>query len=149
MRLSPILFFPLLAVSLVAAEPEKKSEKAAKPEAPAAAPTPLTEEQKNALAAIDSRMVGLEAIVAKVDDVDYKDDCLKAVADLKKRRKALETNYDQGLTEALMHSLISRYQIVALWLTPPRLPPPAGFVPVAKPAPKKGGGSTDNAPGTY
>lgn len=148
MRRSTLLLLPLLAVGLFAAEPEKKSEKPAK--APAeVAPTPLTDEQKTALAAIDARIVGLEAIVAKVDDADYKDDCVKAVADLKKRRKALETSYDQGLSEALMHSVISRYQIVALWLTPPRLPPPAGFVPVAKPTPKKGSGSSDNAPGTY
>ncbi len=149
MRPSTCLLFPLFALGLVAAEPEKKSEKVTKAEVEAVVATPLTDEQKNALTAIDARIVGLEAIVAKVDDADYKDDCQKAVADLKKRRKALETTYDQGLSEALMHSVISRYQVVALWLTPPRLPAPPGFVPVAKPAPKKGAGSSDNAPGTY
>lgn len=109
----------------------------------------LTPEQKTALAAVDARMVGLEAIVAKVDDADYKADCLAAVADLKKRRLDMDKEFDQGLYEILMHSLISRYQVVALWLKPPALPPPAGWVapPPRKPESKRG--SSDNAPGTY
>lgn len=151
MRTSTCLLLPLFALGLAAAEPaEKKSAPVTKAEVEAVAATPLTPEQKTALAAIDARMVGVEAIIAKVDDVDYKADCDKSVADLKKRRTALETNFDQGLYEALMHSVITRYQIVALWLTPPRLPAPPGYVPVAKPAPKgKKSGSSDNSPGTY
>jgi hypothetical protein len=37
---------------------------------------------------------------------------------------ALEKNYDQGRYEALMHSVISRYQIIALWLKAAPLPSP-------------------------
>ena len=109
----------------------------------------LTPDQKSALAAVDARMVGLEALVAKVDDADYKADCLAAVADLKKRRMEMEKNFDQGLYEVLMHSLISRYQVVALWLKPPALPPPAGWVAPAVKKPQGKPGSSDNAPGSY
>jgi hypothetical protein len=90
---------------------------------------PLTPEQVAALQAIDVRVAGVESLAVKIDDAAYKVSTDAAIADLKKRRKALERNFDAGLYEALMHSVISRYQIVALWLTAPRLPSPG-----AKPA---------------
>lgn len=86
---------------------------------------PLTDEQKRALHAIDVRLAGVEALAQKIDDAAYRKTTESAIADLKRRRKALEKNFDAGLHESLMHSVISRYQIIALWLTPPRLPPPA------------------------
>ena len=121
----------------------------AKPEPAAVAPVTLTGDQKTALAAVDARLKGVEAIIAKVDDPDYKIECVKSLEDLTKRKVALEKNFDQGLHEALMHSVISRYQVVALWLTPPRVPLPAGRIanPIMKPKPNKG--PSDNAPGTY
>jgi hypothetical protein len=124
-----------------------KPEKPSKSEVEAVVPAPLTDEAKTALAAIDARMVGVEEIAKKVDDPDYKKEVGDQIADLKKRRLALEKNYDQGLSEALMHSVISRYQIIALWLKPPALPPPPGFkVPPPRPKSEKKG---DNAPGNY
>jgi len=88
-------------------------------------PIPLTAEQTTALTAIDVRIAAIETLAAKVDDAKYKAGVLSAVRDLKRRRIALESNFEPGLYESLMHSVISRYQIVALWLTPPRLPPPS------------------------
>jgi hypothetical protein len=101
-------------------------------EKPAKAPAvsiPLTPEQKTALEAVDARIAGIETLIAKIDDAAYKAASIGAVADLKRRRVSLEKNFEAGLYESLMHSVISRYQIVALWLTPPRLPGPG-----AKPA---------------
>ena len=95
---------------------------------PPAAPTitiPLTPEQKAALQAVDVRIAGVEALVAKVDDAAYRENCAAAVRDLKKRRAGLEKNFDPALYESLMHSVISRYQVIALWLTPPRVAPRA------------------------
>lgn len=86
---------------------------------------PLTDEQKAALRAVDVRLAGLEALLAKVDDPTYRAKEASAVADMKKRRKGLERNFDPMTYESLMHSVISRYQVIALWLTPPRLPGPA------------------------
>lgn len=86
---------------------------------------PLTAEQKTALRAVDVRIAGVESLVAKIDDPAQKAAHVTAVADLKKRRAAMEKNFDPGLYETLMHSVISRYQTVALWLTPPRVPGPA------------------------
>lgn len=95
---------------------------------------PLTSEQKAALHAVDVRMAGVEALLAKIDDPDYKATAIKVLADLQKRRAAMGKNFDQGLYEALMHAVISRYQTVALWLTPPRTSGP-GAKPVTVPAP--------------
>ena len=86
---------------------------------------PLTPEQKTALQAVDVRIAGVEALVAKVDDAAYRENCIAAVQDLKRRRVSLEKNFDPALYESLMHSVISRYQVIALWLTPPRLAPRA------------------------
>lgn len=94
------------------------------PPAPAVI-VPLTAEQKTALRAVDVRIAGVESLVAKIDDPAQKAANVTAVADLKKRRAAMEKNFDPGLYETLMHSVISRYQTVALWLTPPRVPGPA------------------------
>jgi hypothetical protein len=84
----------------------------------------LTPEQKTALAAVDVRLAAVEALAAKIDDADYKTEVEKQIEDLKKRRLALEKNFDPALYETLMHSVISRYQVTALWLKPPPLPPP-------------------------
>ena len=95
---------------------------------PPPAPTitvPLTPEQKAALQAVDVRIAGVEALTAKVDDSAYRENCLSAVKDFKRRRASLEQNFEPGLYEALMHSVISRYQVIALWLTPARLAPRA------------------------
>ena len=91
------------------------------PGAPAVS-VPLTAAQKTALRAVDVRIAGVESLVAKIGEPVQQAANLTAVADLKKRRAALEKNFDPGLYEALMHSVISRYQTVALWLTPARLP---------------------------
>lgn len=86
---------------------------------------PLTDEQKAALRAVDVRLAGLEGLLAKVDDPVYRAKEEKAVIDMKKRRAGLEKNFDPMTYETLMHSVISRYQVIALWLAPPRLPGPA------------------------
>ena len=85
---------------------------------------PLTDEQKAALRAVDVRIGGIEALLGKVDDLVYRAKEAKAVADMKKRRAGLEKNFDPMTYETLMHSVISRYQVIALWLTPPRDKPP-------------------------
>ena len=108
------------------------------PEKPAPVPAvsiPLTSGQKAALHAVDVRMAGVEALAAKIDDPEYKVTVGAALDDLKKRRAALEKTFDPGLYETLMHSVISRYQTVALWLAPPRIPSPGATpVPLGKPA---------------
>lgn len=101
---------------------------------------PLTDEQKAALRAVDVRLAGLDALLAKIDDPTYRTKEATAVADMKKRRAGLEKNFDPMTYESLMHSVISRYQVIALWLTPPRLPGPAAKADVAsKSAPAQGG----------
>jgi hypothetical protein len=95
---------------------------------------PLTPEQKTALQAVDARIAGIEALIAKIDDSAYKATSVGAVTDLKRRRVSLEKNFEPGLYESLMHSVISRYQIIALWLTPPRVAGP-GAKPAAVPKP--------------
>src|SRR5262245_45870455 len=88
-----------------------------------AAGTVLTTEQKAALAAVDARLAGVEAIAAKIDDPDYKAEVARQIDELKRTRLAVEKNFDQGRYEALMHSVISRYQVIGLWLkAPPSLP---------------------------
>lgn len=107
----------LCAIGLIAAQPEEKSAPAADK---AAAASALTPEQKAALAAIDVRLGGVEALAAKIDDLDYKAEVARQIADLKKRRLALEKNFDPALSETLMHAVISRYQVTALWLKSPQ-----------------------------
>jgi hypothetical protein len=116
------LLLPLLAIGLAAAEPAET--KVLADELEAVAGNTLTSEQKTALAAVDVRLAGVEALAAKIDDPDYKAEVAKQIEDLKRRRLAIEKNFDPGLYEALMHSVISRYQVIALWLKPPPLPPP-------------------------
>jgi hypothetical protein len=70
-------------------------------------------------------LAGVEALAAKIDDPDYKAEVARQIDDLKKRRLAIEKNFDPGLYEVLMHSVISRYQVIALWLKPAPLPAPA------------------------
>jgi hypothetical protein len=103
------LLLPLLAIGLTAAEPADNS---------------LTPEQKAALAAVDVRLAGVVALAAKIDDPNYKAEVARQIEDLKKRRLAIEKNFDPGLYEVLMHSVISRYQVIALWLRPAPLPAP-------------------------
>ena len=137
----PCLLVALTTLGLAAAEPPAKVTSA---EIDAVAGTTLTPEQKTVLAAVDARIAGVEAIIAKVDDLEYKEDLLIQLADLKKRRLELEKTFDQGLYEVLMHSVISRYQVIALWLKPPALPPPPGTVVVTPKRPKRKG--TDKGP---
>lgn len=101
--------------------------KAKAPPVPAMS-VPLTAEQQTALRAVEARIAGVETLAAKIDDAAQRAGVAAAVADLHKRRAALEKNFDSGLYEALMHAVISRYQLTALWLTPPREPgaAPAG-----------------------
>src|SRR5580658_7078113 len=113
------LLLPLLAIGFTAAEPAYNT---------------LTPEQKAALAALDVRLAGVEALAAKIDDPDYKAEVARQIEDLKKRRLAIEKNFDPGLYEVLMHSVISRYQVIALWLEPAPLPPhaPAALAAIEK-----------------
>jgi hypothetical protein len=62
----------------------------------------------------------------RIDDAAYKASVNSSIVDLKKRRAALEKKFDPASYETLMHNVIGRYQVIALWLTPPRTPPPAG-----------------------
>ena len=114
------LLLPLIAIGFTTAEPAARKILADEPQAAAA--NTLTPEQKTALAAVDVRLAGVEVLAAKIDDSDYKADVARQIDDLKKRRLALEKNFDPGLYETLMHSVISRYQVIALWLKPPPLP---------------------------
>src|SRR5262245_45200369 len=103
------LLLPLFAFGLTAAEP---------------AANPLTPEQKTALTAVDIRLAGVVVLAAKIDEPNYKAEVARQIEDLKKRRLAIEKNFDPGLYEVLMHSVISRYQVIALWLKPAPLPAP-------------------------
>jgi Domain of Unknown Function (DUF1080) len=89
---------------------------------PAAAGDVLTAEQKAALAAVDVRLVAVVGIAAKIDDPDYQAEVARQIEDLKRSRLKIEKNFDQAAYEALMHSVISRYQVIALWLKEPPLP---------------------------
>jgi hypothetical protein len=108
-----ILMFPLLACTVGNVFTQDRT---------TAAGSSLTTEQKSALAAIDVRLAAAETLAAKIDDPTYKADVARQLNELRERRLALEKNFDQGLYEALMHSVISRYQVIALWLQPPPLP---------------------------
>src|SRR5688572_1321038 len=77
-----------------------------KPPPTPAVSIPLTSEQKAALQAVDVRIAGVESLAGEIDDPAYKASVVTAVADLKKRRAAIEKNFDPGLYEALMHSVI-------------------------------------------
>src|SRR5262245_29867833 len=113
-----VLLYSLLAIGLTAAEPAGR-----KALADDLAGNLLTPEQKTALAAVDVRLAGVETLAAKIVDPDYKADVARQIEDLKKTRLAIEKNFDSGRYEALMHSVISRYQVIALWLKTSPLPP--------------------------
>jgi hypothetical protein len=116
-----LLLVSLLVIGLAAAEPVGSKVLADEPKA---AGNSLTLEQKAALAAVDVRLAGVETLAATIDDPGYKADVARQIDDLKKSRLAVEKHFDQAAYEALMHSVISRYQVIALWLKPPPLPPP-------------------------
>ncbi len=101
----------------------------------APAPVPLTAEQKSAIAALDVRLRGVEALIQKVNDPKYRAELDGAIKDFHQRRDAMAKNFDQGLYDNLMHAIISRYQIVALWLKPPLVPSADGKKADAKAAP--------------
>jgi len=108
------------AIGLATVEPGKKTTFA--DEQAAVATSALSAEQQAALAAVDVRLAGVETLAAKIDDPDYKAEVARQIEDFKETRLAIEKNFDQGRYEALMHSVISRYQVVALWLKAPPLP---------------------------
>jgi len=116
------ILFSLLVLAWAAAVPAGAQDTTTDKPAAKAPPVaiPLTDEQKAALRAVDVRIAGVEALLAKVDDPVYRAKEAKAVADMKKRRAGLEKNYDPMTYETLMHSVISRYQVIALWLKSPR-----------------------------
>ena len=113
--------------SVVAATPLVAQDYSADKPPPAAPAVeiPLTPEEKTQLAAVDIRLAAVEALLPKIEDPSFKRSTLTAIADLKKRRAGLEKRFDPALYEALMHQVIGRYQVVALWLQPPRVPAPA------------------------
>ena len=92
------LLSPLLAICLTVAEP---------------ADNIMSPEQKAALAAVDVRLAGVEALAAKIDDPKYKAEVARQIGDLKKRRLAIEKNFDPGLYEVLMHD----YEVCTVWAT--------------------------------
>src|SRR6478736_6658 len=120
MRKSPLFLWALslLTVGLAVFEPAAREILADD-----LAASSLTPEQKTALAAVDVRLAGVKTLAAKIDDPDYKAEVARQIEDLKKTRLAIEKDFDQGRYEALMHSVISRYQVIALWLKAPSLPP--------------------------
>src|SRR5262245_29327041 len=118
---SPILLL-VLAIGLLAAE--SAASRILSDEREAVAGNSLTPEQHLALTAVDVRLAGVETLAAKIDDPAYKAEVARQIDELKKTRQAIENNFDQGRYEALMHSVISRYQVIALWLKAPPLPAP-------------------------
>ncbi len=116
-------FTLVLAIGLIAAGPGPKELFA--DEQVSSAQNTLTPEQRAALAAVDVRLASVEDLAAKIDDPDYRATVAKQIENLNERRLALEENFDPALHESLMHSVISRYQVMALWLKPPDLAPPA------------------------
>src|SRR5262245_32220517 len=118
-----LLAMSLIAIGLFAAESMRSTILAAEPGVLAG--SSLTPEQKAALAALDSRLAGVETLARKIDDGSYKVEVVRQIEDLKKSRSAIEKDFDQGRYEVLMHSVISRYQVIALWLKSPP-PQPTG-----------------------
>lgn len=116
------ILYPILLLAWVAAASAGAQDYTTDKPASKAPPVaiPLTDEQKAALRAVDVRIKGVEALIEKIDDPVYRAKEAKAVDDMKKRRAGLEKNFDPMTYETLMHSVISRYQVIALWLTPPR-----------------------------
>lgn len=87
---------------------------------------PPSREQESVFRALDIRVAGVEALVARIDDPAYKASMVTVVEDFKKRRDDLRKNFDQVQFDALMHNVNRNYQIVSLWLKSPRTPAPSG-----------------------
>jgi len=85
---------------------------------------PLTPAEKASLHAVEVRIAGVEAQLPRIDDPVYKARVESDVRDFKRRLAVLQKKYDPASAEALMHSVISRYQVTALWLAPPRVAAP-------------------------
>ena len=85
---------------------------------------PLTPEEKGSLHAIEVRIAGVEAQLPRIDDPAYKARVESDLRDFRRRLAVLQKKYDPASYEALMHSVIGRYQVNALWLAPPRVPAP-------------------------
>lgn len=117
---------PAILAAFAAFAAAAPSDGAAPAAATAAQSAPgITPEQESALRAIDGRIDALAELGARVEDTAYRTATVAAVEDFRRRRRALAREYDAGLYEALMHAVISRYQVVSLWLTPARELPPA------------------------
>jgi hypothetical protein len=116
-----VLWLSLLVIGLTAAEWTTRTVFADDPSA--VADNSLTPEQKAALKSVDVRLAALESLATRIDDPAYKSEVARQIEDLKKRRLEIEKNFDQAAYEALMHNVISRYQVVGLWLKSPPLPP--------------------------
>src|SRR5262245_7009417 len=86
---------------------------------------PPSREQETVFRALDIRVAGVEALVARIDDPTYKASMIAVIEDFKKRRDDLKKNFDQVQFDALMHNVNRNYQIVSLWLKPPRTPAPS------------------------
>jgi hypothetical protein len=87
---------------------------------------PLSRERESGFRALDIRVAGVEALVARIDDPAYKASMVAVVEDFKKRREDLKKNFDQIQFDALMHNVNRNYQIVSLWLKSPRTPAQSG-----------------------
>jgi hypothetical protein len=107
----------LLLFGFTAAEPSARFSYASEPDSVAG--SNLTSEQEAALSAVDVRLAAVETLAAKIDDPDYTREVARQIEDLKKRRLEVEKNFDQAAYEALMHAIISRYQVMGLWLNSP------------------------------
>jgi len=116
----PVVLVALLTIGLAAIALAARNVLAEEP--PVVDGNSLTAEQKTALAAVAARLVAVEALAAKIDDPAYKADVARQIAELKKNQLAIERNFDQGAYDALMHSVISRYQVIGLWFKAPSVP---------------------------
>ena len=116
----------MLIVTTLPATAEAQDYAFEKSAAPKATVTiPLTPEEKALLANLDVRIGAVEALMEKIDEPAFKKSVVSALADIKKRRAALEKKFDPASYETLMHLVIGRYQVISLWLKPPRVPAPA------------------------
>ena len=108
------LLISLLAIGLTAAEPAVRKVLADEPEAVAG--NSLTPEQKTALAAVDARLAGVEAIAAKIDDPDYKAEVARQIEDLKKTPAGDREEFRSGPlrgADAFRHQPLSGHRTLA------------------------------------
>jgi hypothetical protein len=82
--------------------------------------TALTAEQVAGFRVLDIRLAGLESVAAKIGDPDYRTSIEATIADFKKLRDKLKSNFEQAQFDTLNHNVNRHYQIVSLWLKPPR-----------------------------